>query len=72
MCHAVFAGIQEVASGLNKGEMGVIEQRPKTEAQKIGRRNVVGIENRDKRLPGASEPGPQRPGFETGAMWTLD
>jgi hypothetical protein len=72
MCHAVFAGIQEVASGLNKGEMGVIEQRPKTEPQKIGWRNIVGIKNRNKRLAGASEPGPQRPSFEAGAVRALD
>ena len=72
MCHAVLPGIQEVASGLNKGEMGVIEQGPKTESQKIGWRNVIGIENGYKRLPGTSEPGPQGPSFETGAMRTLD
>src|SRR6516164_4450503 len=58
MCHTVFPGIKKVASGLNKGEMGIIEQRPKTKAQKIGRRNIVGIKNRNKRLAGASEPGP--------------
>jgi hypothetical protein len=52
--------------------MGVIEQRPKTEAQKIGWRNIVGIKNRDKRLSGASEPGPQRPSFEAGAVRALD
>jgi hypothetical protein len=34
--HAVFSGIQEVASGLNKGETRIAEHRPKTQSQEIG------------------------------------
>jgi hypothetical protein len=72
MRHAVFPGIQEVTSGLYKGEMGIIEQRPKTEAQEIGLRNIVGIKNRDERLAGASEAGLQRSGFEACAVRALN
>src|SRR5262249_57428052 len=72
MRHAVFPGIQEVTSGLYKGEMRIIEQRPKTEAQKIGLRNIVGIKNRDERLAGASEAGLQRSGFEACAVRALN
>src|SRR5205814_4500771 len=57
---AVFPGIQKVAAGLNKGEMRIREQRPKTQAQEIGRWDIIGVEHRDKRLAGASQSGRQR------------
>ena len=72
MCHAVFPGIQEVASGLHKGETRISEQWPKTESQEIGGRNIIRVEHCDKRLAGASQSGRQRPGFETGAVRALD
>ena len=52
MCHAVFSGIQKVASGLHKGETRISEQRPKTQSQEIGRRDIIRFEHCDKRLVG--------------------
>src|SRR3984893_4028704 len=72
MCHAVFSGIQKIASGLHKGETRISEQRPKTQSQEIGGRNIIRVEHRDKRLAGTSQSGRQRPGFETGAVRELD
>ena len=50
MRYAVLFGIEKVASGLHKRETGIIEQRPKTQSQEIGGRNIIRIENCDKRL----------------------
>src|SRR5690348_8382119 len=54
-CHAVFLGIQKVAAGLHKGEMRIGEQRPNAQPQEIPGRDIIGIENRDKWLAGASQ-----------------
>jgi hypothetical protein len=72
MCHAVFSGIQKITSGLHKGETRISEQRPKTQSQEIGGRNIIRVEHCDKRLAGASQSGRQRPGLETGAVRALD
>jgi hypothetical protein len=72
MCHAVFSGIQKIASGLHKGETGIGEQRPKAQAKEIGGRDIIRVEYCDKRLAGAGESGRQGAGFETGAVRALD